>query len=264
MIYMKIFELLLNANIYTKHTVREALYNGKVIYFKCDMENLSSLQMIKLLSIDISQIVRKEKAKGRIANCHIIYDEVSFYVSKRLSGGLSTLAGFGINCSLLLQDLSQLEDLTIRNAILSNSTVKLFYKISDTETLKYVSLLGGEEVVTKYSNRNLEDTFSQDLEPLLNTTRIRAMWFQMHAILISEYLNTAVFVETYFVNVKNAFDWDSINKIAGINNHVTFERSEQVTVKNSDSIIEQSKNENISEEALLMLADISDDEVEDF
>ncbi len=211
MIYMKIFELLLNANIYTKHSIEEALYNGKVLYFKCDMENSSSLQMIKLLYIDISQTVRKEKAKGKLANCHAIFDEVSFYVSKRLSGGLSTLAGFGINCSLLLQDLSQIEDLSIRNAVLSNCTVKLFYKISDTETLKYVGLLGGDEVVTKYSKRNLEDTFSQDLEPLLNTTRIRAMWFQMHAILISEYLNTAVFIETNFVKVTTPFDWHSIN-----------------------------------------------------
>ena len=264
MIYMKIFELLLNANIYTKHSIKEALYKGKVLYFKCDMENSSSLQMIKLLYIDISQTVRKEKGKGRVANCHAIFDEISFYVSSRLSGGLSTLAGFGVNCSLLLQDLSQIEDLSIRNAILSNSTVKLFYKISDTETLKYVGLLGGEEVVTKYSKRNLEDTFSQDLEPLLNTTRIRAMWFQQHAILISEYLNTAVFIETYFVKCSNPFNWDKINKKDSKANHFSFERKVIKVVKNKDIKIVHSDNSNIEEDVLAVLANASDGDIEDF
>jgi len=235
-LYMKIFELLLNANIYTNHSIKEALYNGKVLYFKCDMENESSLQMLKLLYIDISQTVRKEKAKGKIANCHTVYDEVSFYVTKKLSGGLSTLGGFGINCSLLLQDLSQIEDLSIRNAILSNSTVKLFYKISDSDTLKYVGLLGGDEVVTKYSNRNLEDTLSQDLEPLLNTTRIRAMWYKQHAILISEYLHTAVFVETYFVKCKNPFNWDAINKKESKPQTFTFERIEKKVISADEKV----------------------------
>ena len=264
MIYMKIFELLLNANIHTKHSIKEALYNGKVLYFKCDMENISSLQMIKLMYIDISQTVRKQKAKGILANCHIIYDEVSFYVDKRLSGGLSTLAGFGVNCSLLLQDLSQIEDLSVRNAILSNSTVKLFYKISDTETLKYVGLLGGEEVVTKYSKRNLEDTFSQDLEPLLNTTRIRAMWFQQHAILISEYLNTAVFVETYFVKCKKPFNWHEINKKDAIPNKVTFELKELKVIKDPNIKIEHGDNSNIEEDVLSILANATDEDIEDF
>lgn len=259
MIYMKTFELLLNANIHTKHNIKEALYEGKVLYFKCDMENSSSLQMIKLLYIDISQTVRKEKGKGKLANCHVIFDEVSFYVSKRLSGGLSTLAGFGINCSLLLQDLSQLEDLTIRNAILSNSTVKLFYKISDTETLKYVGLLGGDEVVTKYSKKNLEDTFAQDLEPLLNTTRIRAMWFQQHAILISEYLNTAVFVETCFVKCANPFDWDEINKKDTKPNKITFERKE-LKVTN----IEHSEDSNKNDDLLSTLANATEEDISDF
>lgn len=175
------------------------------------MENMSSLQMLKTMYVDISQTVRREKSKGILANCHIVYDEISFYVDKKMSGGLSVLGGFGINCSLLLQDLGQIEDEGIKNSILSNSTVKLFYKISDKSTLDYVTLLGGEELVSKYSKRNLEDSYQQELEPLLNTTRIRAMWFQQHAILIAEYFNTAMFIETDFVKVSCAFDWNKLN-----------------------------------------------------
>ena len=265
MIYMKTFELLLNANIHTKHSIKEALYNGKVLYFKCDMENISSLQMIKLLYIDISQTVRKMKAKGKLANCHAIFDEVSFYISKRLSGGLSTLAGFGVNCSLLLQDLAQIDDPTIRNAILSNSTVKLFYKISDSDTLKYVTQLGGEEVVTKYSKRNLEDTFSQELEPLLNTTRIRAMWYQQHAIMIAEYLNTAVFIETDFVKVSHPFDWSAIDKDIIETKKYTFEK-EAIKIFKDESIKDNeiTKNTNIDENILQILANAKDEDLYDF
>ncbi len=236
MIYMKIFELLLNANIHSTHSIKEALYNGKVIYFKCDMENISSLQMIKLMYVDISQTVRKEKAKGNLANCHIVYDEVSFYVSERLAGGLSTLAGFGVNCSLLLQDLAQLRDVHIKNSILSNCTVKLFYKVSDTDTLKYITQLGGEEVIIKYSKRNLEDTFGQDLQPLLNTTRIRAMWYTQHAILIAEYLNTAIFVETDFVQVEHPFDWNKILSKGYTPTSFSFKKKEQLVIKDDDPI----------------------------
>lgn len=264
MIYMKTFELLLNANIYTKHSIKEALYNGKILYFKCDMENISSLQMIKLLYIDISQTVRKMKAQGEIANCHAIFDEVSFYISKRLSGGLSTLAGFGVNCSLLLQDLSQIENPMIKNAILSNSTVKLFYKISDSETLKYVSLLGGEEVVTRYSKRNLEDTFSQELEPLLNTTRIRAMWYKQHAIMIAEYLNTAVFIETDFVKVAHPFKWNEIERNDISPTKYTFQKEEIKIFKKNTEISNIDKKETIEENVLQILANANDEDLTDF
>jgi hypothetical protein len=265
MIYMKTFELLLNANIYTKHSIKEALYNGKVLYLKCDMENMSSLQMLKMLYIDISQTVRKEKAKGIIANCDAYFDEISFYVSKRLSGGLSTLAGFGVSCSLLLQDLSQIEDASIRNAILSNCTVKLFYKISDAETLDYVKKLGGEEVVTKYSKRNLEDTFAQDLEPLLNTTRIRAMWFQQHAIMIAEYLNTAVFIETDFVKVSKPFDWSSLDAEIIETEKYTFKKSDIKIYKEMDLAADKlTSNTNIDEDILQVLANTNEDDLSDF
>jgi len=262
MIYMKTFELLLNANIYTKHTIREALYNSKVLYIKCDMENISSLQMLKMLYVDISQTVRKQKARGILANCHAIFDEVSFYVSKRLSGGLSTLAGFGVNCSILLQDLAQLDDISIRNAILSNSTVKLFYKISDSDTLKYVTQLGGEEVVTKYAKRNLEDTFTQDTEPLLNTTRIRAMWFKQHAILIAEYFNTAIFVETDYVKVKRPFDWSKCEQEIDVKKY-KFVKQEIKLFKDPDAS-RPNDNININDNILTILANAKDDELMDF
>lgn len=205
-LYIKLFELVNNANIFHKHTIDEALYNGKVLYIKGDMLSQSSLRLLKMLFVDISQRARMKKA-----NCTVIADEISFYATENLAGALSTMAGFGVRYILQLQDLSQIQNENLRAAILTNCSVKLFYKISDSMTLDYVEKLGGEELVTQYGQSGADTVITQSLEPLLNTTRIRAMWFKQNAILIAEYLNTAIFINTCFIPVLNEFDWSSYN-----------------------------------------------------
>lgn len=206
-LYIKLFELLNGANIHNRYSIEEALYKGKVLYIKADMLNLSSLRFLKLLFVDIAQQVRKRKA-----DTLLIADEISFYASHHLAGMLSTMAGFGLRMILQLQDLAQLGDERLKNAILTNCSVKLFYKISDLETLQYVEKLGGVEPITKYSERGTDKIISQDTEPLLNSTRIRAMWFQKNAILIAEYLNTAVFIQTSHISVSHLFEWRKTQK----------------------------------------------------
>lgn len=201
-LHIKLFELSNGAVIYNAHSIDEALYKNKVLYIKADMLNISSLKLLKLLFVDITQRVRKRKC-----NAVLIADEISFYATPKLSAMLATMAGFGLKMILQLQDLAQLGDDVIKNAILTNCSVKLFYKISDTQTLEYVEQLGGVELVTKYTERGIDKMITQESEPLLNATRIRAMWFQKHAILISEYLNTALFVHTSHIPVRNIFDW---------------------------------------------------------
>lgn len=227
-IYIKLYELTMGANIYSKYSLHNALYNGKVLYIKCDMENEQSLQFLKVLQKDISQLVRKRKA-----NCNVFADEISFYATSSLSAGLATHAGFGVKYILQLQDLGQIKDENLRSAILTNCSVKLFYKISDDKTLKYVEILGGMEYVSSQTLKgSLEVMTAELIEPLLNATRIRAMWYKQNAILIAEYFNTAFFISTSFVPVLKKFDWDSYKTIEPILQRKTFE------VKNkSDEII---------------------------
>jgi len=207
-IYIKIYELTMSATVYNNYTIDDALFNGKVLYIRADMENQASLQMLKILFKDISQRARKADRKGIKANCEIIADEISFYATENLSGALATMAGFGIKYTLQLQDIAQIKDEALRSAILTNCSVKLFYKISDPTTLKYVELLGGNEFVINYGQKgSLEDNYSTGVEPLLNSTRVRAMWYKQNAILIAEYLNTALFISTSFVPVNQEFDW---------------------------------------------------------
>lgn len=230
-LYIKLFELLNGATIYGKFTIDEALYNNKVLYIKADMLNISSLKFLKLLFIDIAQRVRKKKC-----NTVLIADEISFYATEKLSAMLATMAGFGLKMILQLQDLAQLGDEIIKNAILTNCSVKLFYKISDMQTLEYVEKLGGVELVTKYTERGIDKMITQESEPLLNATRIRAMWFQKHAILISEYLNTAVFVHTSHIPVSQTFDWQKYHAKSVVLSKLSHEKSYKVksTLEKSD------------------------------
>lgn len=203
-IYISIFELCLDANIYNGVSLDEALYNGKVIYFKCDMENQSSLQFLKVLFKDMSQKVRQRKA-----NCDVYADEISFYATRELAGMLSTMKGFGVRFMLMLQDLAQMEDAFIKNSVKTNCSVKLFYKISDEETLAYVEKLGGNEYVSVASLHGAaQEAIRRDVEPLVNSTRVRAMWYMQHAILIAEYFNTAAWITTSVVEVEHEFDWN--------------------------------------------------------
>ena len=236
-------ELLEAGNIYKKYDLQGALYNSKVIYFKVDMLDISSLKMIKLMINDAIQ-----QARVKTANTIIIADELSFYANKTIAGALATVRSMGLKFLLALQDLAQMKDESIRNAILSNCNVKLFYKISDKTTLEYVEKIGGKDLVTKFT-KSIEkgDTFSQDLEDYLNATKIRALPRAGVAIVIAEALASPEIIQTNFVAVSKQFNWDSYEKpdnitLSSIKSNIeskkynfrTFVKDERKLLENSD------------------------------
>lgn len=204
---IKIFELISGANITSEISLDAALYENKVIYIKADMLNQNSLKLLKILFIDLANKARKKKA-----NTLIIADEISFYATSSLAAQLATMAGFGVRLLLQLQDIGQIPE-NLRAPILTNCSIKLFYKISDPMTLDYVKTLAGEELVTSFATvvQESKTNIRIQTEPLLNATRVRAMWFQRQAILIAEYLWTAFFIETAPVKVSAPFDWNAEN-----------------------------------------------------
>lgn len=122
--------------------------------------------------------MRKEKLRIT-AGTEIWHGNVFFRDSRfqknNLAGALATTRGFNLNFILALQDISQMKEESIRNAILSNVNVKIFYKPSDKLTLEYLELLGGKEAVTKFSKKENDLTISQDTEFIYNPTRVRAV-----------------------------------------------------------------------------------------
>jgi type IV secretion system protein VirD4 len=199
-------EIAESGNIFKQYDLTGALYEGKVLYFKVDMLDVASLKMIKLMITDAIQQSRRKNA-----NTTIIADELSFYANKTISGALATVRSMGLKFLLALQDLAQIED-GIREAILSNCNVKVFYKISDQKTLEYVQTIGGQELVTNYSTTGGESKIAQAQEDFLNPTRIRALPRQSVAIIIAEALNTPVIVQTNYIAVSREFIWDTHDK----------------------------------------------------
>ena len=201
-------ELTEAGHIFKKYDLKGALYEGKVLYFRVDMLDISSLKMVKLMINDAIQQARAKKA-----NTIIIADELSFYANQTIAGALATVRSMGLKFLLALQDLAQMKDEHIRNAILSNCNVKLFYKISDMTTLEYVEKLGGKELVTKYmTSIDGQTRLSQDQEDYLNATRIRALPRMGVAILIAEALPKPEIIQTNFVAVTREFDWAKYEK----------------------------------------------------
>ncbi len=200
-------EFVSSANISSKINLDEALYKGKVIYLKIDMLDIASLKIAKICITDAIQKARKKLPSTKI---WIIADEISFYANQTLAGALATTRGFNLNFILALQDISQMKEENIRNAILSNVNVKIFYKPSDKLTLEYLELLGGKEAVTKFSKKENDLTISQDTEFIYNATRVRAVPRAGVAIMVSEYLSTPVIIQTNFIAVAHPFKWEEL------------------------------------------------------
>lgn len=194
--------------IHTKFSVKDALFNGKVLYIKSDMLDETALKLLKLL---INDIVLQARKYGN-ANCDVYCDELSFYPTQVLSSALATISGFGVHFTIMYQDDGQLTDENLKKAIKSNCQLKIYYKSSDVETLEYIEKLGGLELVSKITKSGNETSIRQEQESLLNTTRLRALPRQFVGVLISESLNEPKIIQSYFVKTDGKFDWSIYNQ----------------------------------------------------
>jgi len=232
-----------NIAIHSKYSVKDALFNGKILYIKSDMLDERALKLLKLLIADI--ILQARKFKN--AKCDVYADELSFYPTQTLSSALATIAGFGVHFTIMYQDDAQLTDENLKKAIKSNCQLKIYYKSSDLETLNYIETLGGLELVTKTTKKGAETTIRQEQEPLLNITRLRAIPRQFVGVMISESLNEPKFIQSYFVKTDGKFDWFSINE-------KSFE-IEKTIMKQQFSILKTEKEDEVIED--------EDEEIED-
>jgi len=241
-----ISEISESANIYNRYNLKGALYESKVLYLRVDMLDVSSLKMIKMMITDAITQSRRKKA-----NTLIIADEISFYANDTLSGALATMRSFGLKFLLALQDLSQMKQEHIRNAILSNCNVKMFYKISDKTTLEYVEKIGGKEAVSSFStNDKNEKRIAQTLEEVINTTKVRALPRQGVGIIIAEELNEPMIVRTNYIPVTQEFNWDE-HEFPQKKDKL-FENINKITIKEKTDI-EKIKNYKITMETSELL-----------
>ncbi|KLD97817.1 type IV secretory system conjugative DNA transfer family protein [Aliarcobacter butzleri] len=197
-----------NISFTENSSILGALTQGKCIYIKSDMLDETALKFLKFVIADIINKARKYKKK---TNCVVIADEISFYPTSILSAALATIAGFGVKFILAYQDDGQLVNEYLKSAIKSNCQTKLYYKSSDTKTIEYIELLGGSELVTKFTINGVERTIKQEQESYLNINKQRALPKAKVGILIHESIPKPFIIDTAPVQVKEKFDWENIN-----------------------------------------------------
>lgn len=233
-----------NISFTENSSILGALTQGKCIYIKSDMLEESALKFLKFIIADIINKARKYKKK---TNCVVIADEISFYPTSILSAALATIAGFGVKFILAYQDDGQLVNEYLKSAIKSNCQTKLYYKSSDTKTIEYIELLGGSELVTKFTINGVERTIKQEQESYLNINKQRALPKAKVGILIHESIPKPFIIDTAPVQVKEKFDWESINnkvvKIDVLNLVKKFDIFEKKFEKKKVSSTEMKDNE---------------------
>lgn len=181
--------------------IADALYNSAVIYIRVDMLDTAALQWTKYLIVDIIQNTLKKRA-----NTDVYCDEASLYTENVLSLALAVVRNLGLEFSLFLQALSQFSD-EIRSAVMECSNYKLFYKSSDPMTLAYLEKVGGIEAITTISAKDGSQNYSQDFEPFLNATKMRALPRTFVGVVVAEFLPYPQLIQTNFIGVEKEFDW---------------------------------------------------------
>ena len=220
---IKFNEISEGANFENDIDIADALYNGKVVYIRVDMNDIASLQWVKYLITDMIQ-----NAKKKTANTSIFLDELSFYGTKTLAGALATVRSMGLEFAIFIQAVSQLNE-EIRDDILENCNFKMFYKTSNPTTLDLIKTLGGVEAITKISIKDGAQSYSQDFESYLNETKIRALPRTSVGVVIAEYLPFPKLIQTNFIATKKIFDWTKYQNYSNKNDYKDIEADKNLS-----------------------------------
>jgi type IV secretion system protein VirD4 len=198
---------------------------------------------LKFLKFIIADIINKARKYKKDTNCVVIADEISFYPTSILSAALATIAGFGVQFILAYQDDGQLVNEYLKSAIKSNCQTKLYYKSSDTKTIEYIELLGGSELVTKFTINGVERSLKQEQESYLNVNKQRALPKAKVGILIHESIPKPFIIDTSPVQVKEKFDWEKLNNIAVKVEKIELEKDFDVFVKKKNTKKEEEEED---------------------
>ena len=144
--------------------VRELRREPTSIYITCTADELPQLAPLIRLMIQITSdhLVRALPGTDEPHRVQILVDEFAeFGKMDELARQMPLMAGFGVNLSLIFQNLSQLDDIYgrhARNAIMGNAGRRLYLAFNDNETADYVSATCGittVDVVDEQTSRHM-------------------------------------------------------------------------------------------------------------
>lgn len=163
---------------------RKALEDGEVIYFYLPSvigsTSTREIAGLGLYAAVVASMEREEKAKEK-RHAHLIIDEVQGAVGKGFADLLSQASKYSISIVACHQTTEQmkLKNLDLNSIIGDNTSIKLFYTVTEDEDFEYLQRLSNDEI-TKLGSQSIKQGSVFDTEstrdvvqPILHANIIR-------------------------------------------------------------------------------------------
>lgn len=139
------------------HDLKQMLNENAVIYIVGSIRNIQTIRAQKMLLLRILQIIEQRDRTKKLRYVAMMLDELKYLLSPAALQGLGTVRDKSCHIMLAHQSLGDLEDCggldpnAVKGAVVVNTGLKLIYRATDPDTLKWASELSGSIVVQQQS-----------------------------------------------------------------------------------------------------------------
>jgi hypothetical protein len=159
------------------HDLTKMLNQNAVVYIVGSIRNIQTIRAQKMLLLRILQIIEQRDRTKRLRYIAMMLDELKYLLSPAALQALGTVRDKSCHIMLAHQSLGDLEDCggldpnAVKGAVVVNTGLKLIYRATDPDTLKWASELSGSIVVKQQSAHMQQGMFHAAEGQLRETER---------------------------------------------------------------------------------------------
>lgn len=162
--------------------IREALENGICLYIVGAMRDQQVKMLQKMILLRIMQIIERRDRLSKHTHVSMFIDELKYFLTRPVLDGLSTVRDHECNMLLghqgpgdLLDVSKDISGLACQNTVITNTNIKLIYKLNDDVDQRKAASLTGEKNVMRASIRQ---TTNMGVGEITNTDERQLMGVQ--------------------------------------------------------------------------------------
>jgi hypothetical protein len=159
------------------HDLKQMLNENAVVYIVGSIRNIQTIRAQKMLLLRILQIIEQRDRTKKLRYIAMMLDELKYLLSPAALQALGTVRDKSCHIMLAHQSLGDLEDCggldpnAVKGAVVVNTGLKLIYRATDPDTLKWASELSGSIVVKQQSAHMQQGMFHAAEGQLRETER---------------------------------------------------------------------------------------------
>lgn len=159
------------------HDLQQMLNQNAVVYIVGSIRNIQAIRAQKMLLLRVLQIIEQRDRSKKLRYVAMMLDELKYLLSPAALQGLGTVRDKSCHIMLAHQSLGDLEDCggldpnAVKGAVVVNTGLKLIYRATDPDTLKWASELSGSIVVQQQSAHLQQGMFHASEGQLRETER---------------------------------------------------------------------------------------------